>query len=49
MGVIIPVVLGFAGAMIANKVGVNSSSLDWWLICCPWWLLAAAINYIVYS
>lgn len=47
MFIIAPVVLGVIAALIACRVEADLFTLDWWLVCCPWWLLAAAINHII--
>lgn len=47
MSSIAPVLLGVISVMVADRVEADLFSLDWWLVCCPCWLLAAAINRII--
>lgn len=44
MFILVPVVCGLIGAIIADSLGFGVSDAEWWLVCVPWWLLSAAIN-----
>lgn len=45
MELIVPVICGVAGAIIAGSLGFGISDIQWWLIGIPWWLLSMMIGY----
>lgn len=44
MFILVPVLCGLIGAIIAGGLGFHVQDLQFYLVCLPWWLLAAAIS-----
>lgn len=47
MKLIVGVLLGIIGAMVARALGIHEIGLHWALVCLPFWILGGVIAVII--
>lgn len=44
MTILVPILCGGVGGLIANSLGFGIQDVQWWLVFLPWGLLSVSVN-----